>query len=118
MLKLLEQLLAIPSPTFKEQEIVAFIKDWSHKNFADIKITESFDSIIIHFPETKGLPHISLVGQEIQKAFLLFHDLVAKNNFRIFDRRVRPEQCRILWAIWCRVTNCVFGTAEATLPLY
>ena len=62
MLKLLEQLLAIPSPTFKEQEIVAFIKDWSHKNFADIKITESFDSIIIHFPETKGLPHISLVG--------------------------------------------------------
>jgi len=62
MLKLLEQLLAIPSPTFKEQEIVAFIKEWSHENFSDITITESFDSIIIHFPETEGLPHISLVG--------------------------------------------------------
>ncbi|MCM8538963.1 MAG: M20/M25/M40 family metallo-hydrolase [Lentisphaeraceae bacterium] len=62
MLKLLEKLLAIPSPTFKEQEIVAFIKDWSKENFGEFTITESFDSIIIHFPETEGLPHISLVG--------------------------------------------------------
>ena len=62
MLELLEKLLAIPSPTFKEQEIVAFIKDWSYENFGDIKITESFDSVIIHFPEREGLQHISLVG--------------------------------------------------------
>ena len=28
MTELLKQLLAIPSPTFKEQEIIAFIKKW------------------------------------------------------------------------------------------
>ncbi len=62
MLELFKKLLEIPSPTFKEQEIVAYIKDWSHKNLPVNKITESKDSIILHFPETKGLPHISLVG--------------------------------------------------------
>ncbi|MCM8527500.1 MAG: M20/M25/M40 family metallo-hydrolase [Lentisphaeraceae bacterium] len=62
MLKLLEKLLAIPSPTFKEQEIVAYIKDWSQENLGDFTITESFDSIIINFPVKEGLPHISLVG--------------------------------------------------------
>ena len=40
----------------------AYIKEWSNEHFSDIKITESNDSIIIHFPETEGLQHISLVG--------------------------------------------------------
>ena len=62
MLKLFEQLLAIPSPTFKEQEIVAFIKEWCNANLSGTSITESNDSIIIHFPEKEGLPHISMVG--------------------------------------------------------
>ena len=62
MIDLLEQLLNIPSPTFHEQEIVSFIKSWCHENFKDITITENFDSIIIEFPKTEGLPHVALVG--------------------------------------------------------
>ena len=62
MIELLRQLLAIPSPTFKEQEIVRFLKKWMHENFTDITITEFKDSIICHFPWTEGKPHISLVG--------------------------------------------------------
>ena len=62
MIDLLEKLLAIPSPTFKEQEIVQYIKDWSTGNLQGITFTESFDSIIINFPQTEGLEHISLVG--------------------------------------------------------
>ncbi|NQZ59040.1 MAG: succinyl-diaminopimelate desuccinylase [Lentisphaeraceae bacterium] len=62
MINLLEQLLTIPSPTFKEQEKVQFIKDWCGVNLQDITFTESFDSIIINFPQTEGLQHISLVG--------------------------------------------------------
>jgi succinyl-diaminopimelate desuccinylase len=62
MLKLFKQLLAIPSPTFKEQEIVAFIKEWSHENLGEFTLLESKDSIIIEFPKTAGLPHIALVG--------------------------------------------------------
>ena len=48
MINLLEQLLTIPSPTFKEQEKVQFIKDWCGGNLQDITFTESFDSIIIN----------------------------------------------------------------------
>ena len=62
MIKLLTQLLAIPSPTFKEQEKVNFIKEWSADNLGEFTILESKDSIILQFPKTKGLPHISLVG--------------------------------------------------------
>ena len=62
MIKLLTKLLDIPSPTFKEQEIVAWIKNWTDNNLGEFTLMESNDSIILQFPKKENLPHISLVG--------------------------------------------------------
>ena len=62
MIKLLTKLLAIPSPTFQEREIADYIKAWMFEHYEGIEVTDFKDSLICHFPQTEGLPHISLVG--------------------------------------------------------
>ena len=78
MTELLKQLLAIPSPTFKEQEIIAFIKKWINQNLCDTRIDEFKDSLIVHFPKKEGLPHICLVGHS--DVVPEFFDPYIKNN--------------------------------------
>ena len=62
MIDLLEQLLNIPSPTFHEQEKVKFIREWCTEHLGEIDFIEHYDSLIVKFPETEGLPHVALVG--------------------------------------------------------
>ena len=62
MKQLLKQLLAIPSPTYQEQEIVKFIKKWFSQNLPKAKIDEFKDSLICHFPQQPNKPHLALVG--------------------------------------------------------
>ena len=62
MIKLIQKILDIPSPTFKEQELVKFFKDWCNENLQDCKIDEWKDSLIIRFPFVSGKEHLSFVG--------------------------------------------------------
>ena len=76
MKELLRQLLAIPSPTYKEQEVVKFIKKWFKDNLPETKIDEFKDSLICHFPYQPTKPHIALVG----------HSDVVPNFFEPYEK--------------------------------
>ena len=63
MIQLLKDMLSIPSPTFHEQELTAFIKKYAEDNLPSPNITEFADCLIIKLNETASeLPHITLVG--------------------------------------------------------
>ena len=59
---LLKQLLAIPSPTWKEAEKNAFITKWVQDNCPTAQITDTSDGLIISLPKDDTSPHIALVG--------------------------------------------------------
>lgn len=61
-LEFLKQIAGIESPTYQEQKMVLFFKDWAKKSFSDVEILESNDSLIFKFPEKKGLEHLCFVG--------------------------------------------------------
>lgn len=60
--KYLETLLAIESPTYKEQEFVKYVKQRLETKQPSLKIREFEDCLIIEFPYQKNKPHISLIG--------------------------------------------------------
>lgn len=63
MLDLLNNVCAIDSRTFKEQEICKFFKDRLNQHFGStITIDEHKDSLIVHFQKTPDKKHICLVG--------------------------------------------------------
>ena len=63
MLSLFQKLLDIPSPTFKEQEIIAFIKDYLQERVPSHKIIEFQDNLIIQPKKfVTNKKHISLIG--------------------------------------------------------
>jgi succinyl-diaminopimelate desuccinylase len=63
MVKLLTEMLSIPSPTFHEQELTAFIKKFAQDNFPTPEIREFKDCLIIELgKENTHLPHITMVG--------------------------------------------------------
>ena len=47
MISLLRQLLDIPSPTYKEQEIINFIQSWAEKNLSNYYVEKVCDNLII-----------------------------------------------------------------------
>lgn len=59
---LLLELLAIPSPTFKESRCVAFVKSFLEEHISDCTIRIHHDSLICNLPHIEGKPHIALVG--------------------------------------------------------
>ena len=63
MVTLLKEMLSIPSPTFHEQELTAFIKNFAETNFPNPEIREFKDCLIIELgKENTDLPHIAMVG--------------------------------------------------------
>ena len=63
MIQLLQDILSIPSPTFHEQELTAFLKKFAQENLPEPQITEFADCLIIKLnEENTELPHITLVG--------------------------------------------------------
>jgi len=60
---LLIQILAIKSPTYSEQEMVSFFKDWANKNLPKgTEVKESRESLIFILPQQEGKKHLCFVG--------------------------------------------------------
>lgn len=62
MIALCKALLDIPSPTFKEQEIQRFIRQFIRQQLPQLHIQEHKDNILASSPEKSHLPHVALVG--------------------------------------------------------
>jgi len=64
MIKLIQDFLNVPSPTFKEEKALSFCMDWLESNCGNLRFLESNNSVIVmsnHKP-SKPKPHIVLVG--------------------------------------------------------
>ncbi len=59
---LLEQVLSIPSNTFQEQKLFAFVQHWLRQNVPGVSFQEYQDSFIATLPSKPGKPHISWLG--------------------------------------------------------
>ena len=62
MIKILEDICAIKSPTFSEQEIAKYLKERFQKLSPAPEIKEYKDSLLIHFPKKTNLKNLVLVG--------------------------------------------------------
>lgn len=60
--ELLEQILRIPSNTFQEQKICAFVQDWLLQNVPGVSFQEYQDSFIATLQTHKNKPHLSWLG--------------------------------------------------------
>lgn len=59
---LLQKILDVPSPTYQEQELVAFLKKYLTQQIPGISWIEKNDSLICIFSKNKEKPHVALVG--------------------------------------------------------
>jgi len=62
MKTVLTQLLAVPTPTFKEKECADFVQNWLIETCNGLQIKRIGNSIIANYPFVEGKPHISLIG--------------------------------------------------------
>jgi succinyl-diaminopimelate desuccinylase len=60
--ELLTQLLGISSPTYKEQAVVGFIKQWMQAHTPEHNVFLHNDSVVFNFPQQAGKKHIAFVG--------------------------------------------------------
>jgi len=59
---LLQDLLAIESPTFFESDILDWISQWLASTFPAATVTRSTDGLICRFESSLTLPHVAFVG--------------------------------------------------------
>ncbi len=64
MIKLIQDFLNIPSPTFQEEKALAFCVDWLERHCENLKYVQSNNSLIVmsNSQASKHKPHIVLVG--------------------------------------------------------
>lgn len=82
-IKLTELLINIPSPTYHEAKICAWIANWLTTHLPQIRIRTESDSLIAELPGDPNLPHLALIGHsDVVPAF--------KEADRDGDRLVGP----------------------------